>query len=302
MKRIIFYLSISLSGTFRYLGRVAFFVPRRKMNKYVNLASTILLTSFLLAGCSVRGWNPEYAGGTHVVIELESSGDAIKDEKNTIIMAQILNGRLDHFGIPAHQRVVTPLKGGKIVIQLPKIKYSEKVVALVSTIAFLELRIVSDNEEFFQKAMRNEEVPGLELKSIRERTGEEALILVQKEPIVTGAMLKSAEVKFNEKNYGQPYLSVEFNEEGTRKLAEGTGRNIGQRMAIILDGDVLMAPVIRETIPTGRIMINTTFSLNEAKDLSLRMLAGATPARTRIIEEGELTEELWIGDNKEDQL
>ena len=270
------------------------------MKNHLKVMGIFLGIILLLVGCSVRGWRPSYEGGTHVVIEVESSGDIAKDERNAITMAKQLDGRLDHFGIPAQQRIVKPLQGGKIVIQLPKIKYSEKVVELVSTTAFLELRVVSDDEELLQKAIRNEEVPGYELKTVRERTGEEAMLLVQKEPIVTGGMLRDAEVKFNEKMHGQPYLSVEFNEEGTRKLAEGTGRNIGKRMAIILDGDVLMAPVIRETIPTGKIMINTTFSLNEAKDLSIRMLAGATPARTRVIEKGELTEELWIGDNKED--
>ncbi len=84
---------------------------------------------------------------------------------------------------------------------------------------------------------------------------------------------------------GQPVVSLSMNSEGARTWARVTGANVGQRIAIVLDKKVHMAPNIREKIPSGRTQIEGFANINEAKDIGIILRAGALPAPVNIIEE-----------------
>ncbi len=84
---------------------------------------------------------------------------------------------------------------------------------------------------------------------------------------------------------GQPVVSLTMNSEGARTWARVTGANVGQRIAIVLDKKVHMAPNIREKIPSGRTQIEGFANINEAKDIGIILRAGALPAPVNIIEE-----------------
>jgi protein-export membrane protein SecD len=89
--------------------------------------------------------------------------------------------------------------------------------------------------------------------------------------------------------FGQPTVSVQFNPEGTRQFDELTKRNVGKRLAIILDGEVKSAPVLNSHIPDGRAQITLGSYrpreelFKEASDLALVLRAGALPAPIEIL-------------------
>ena len=76
-----------------------------------------------------------------------------------------------------------------------------------------------------------------------------------------------------------------MNSEGAKTWSRVTGANIGQRIAIVLDNKVHMAPNIREKIPGGRTQIEGFSDINEAKDIAIILRAGALPAPVKIVEE-----------------
>jgi preprotein translocase subunit SecD len=110
--------------------------------------------------------------------------------------------------------------------------------------------------------------------------------LVRSSADMTGATLKSARVEVgNDMAAVAPHVAVEFSPEGARLFAALTEANVGRNLAIILDGVVQSAPVIRQAIRDGRAIIEGNFTPEEARDLKAVLQAGALPAPLEIIEE-----------------
>ncbi len=110
----------------------------------------------------------------------------------------------------------------------------------------------------------------------------EKLYLTKKEPELLGEMLSDANVQISggaqSLSAGEPYVSMELNNEGAKVFSKVTGMNLDRQLAIVLDGKVASAPVIQTKITTGSAMIEGTFSMDEAQDLALILRAGALPA------------------------
>jgi preprotein translocase subunit SecD len=102
--------------------------------------------------------------------------------------------------------------------------------------------------------------------------------------LITGADLSTARVSIDQTT-SEPYVSVELNKVGAKTFAELTEKHVGRRLAIILDGNVHSAPVIRERIPSGQAQITGGFTTEEATDLAIVLRAGALPAPVTILEE-----------------
>jgi preprotein translocase subunit SecD len=100
---------------------------------------------------------------------------------------------------------------------------------------------------------------------------------------MTGDLLSEARVSLDNQ-FSEPYVSMTFNEEGARRFEEVTGANVKKRMAIILDNTVYSAPVIQEKISGGNAQISGSFSMEEAKDLSIVLKAGALPAPLKMLQ------------------
>src|SRR5690606_14502304 len=83
----------------------------------------------------------------------------------------------------------------------------------------------------------------------------------------------------------EPIVTFRFNSNGARKFAQATTENVGQPFAIILDNEVISAPVIREPITGGSGQISGNFTVQEANDLAILLRAGALPAPLTILEE-----------------
>lgn len=114
------------------------------------------------------------------------------------------------------------------------------------------------------------------------------LYYLEKKPELTGGIVEEAEANLGSLGggtAGQPVVSLSMNSEGSRTWSRVTGSNVGERIAIVLDQKVHMAPSIREKIPGGRTQIEGFANINEAKDLAIILRAGALPAPVNIIEE-----------------
>jgi preprotein translocase subunit SecD len=110
------------------------------------------------------------------------------------------------------------------------------------------------------------------------------MYLVNKQPELTGGVVTNA-VATLDPNSSAPIVNMEMNSEGAVEWARITGANIGKRIAILLDGKVFSAPVVRGKIPGGRSQIEGMENLDEAKLLEIVLKAGALPAPVDVIEE-----------------
>lgn len=115
------------------------------------------------------------------------------------------------------------------------------------------------------------------------------LYLVKDPAEITGAYVTDSKVTVGGGSDPQvankPVVLLSFNRQGAARFAQITGRNVGKRLAIILDGTVYSAPVIRERIAGGSAQITGMESMDEAKELSIVLKAGALPAPVNIVEE-----------------
>ncbi|HUP02000.1 MAG TPA: protein translocase subunit SecD [Gemmatimonadota bacterium] len=112
-----------------------------------------------------------------------------------------------------------------------------------------------------------------------------ALWLVEKEPVLTGEAIGTAAAGFDPQLTNQPIVSLEMTPEGSTTFAEVTGQHVNERMAIVLDQIVRMAPNIRQRIVGGNAQIEGFDSVEEARDIAIVLRAGALPAPLDIIEE-----------------
>ena len=114
------------------------------------------------------------------------------------------------------------------------------------------------------------------------------LYYLENTPELTGGVVDEARADLGTiggGSAGQPVVSLSMNSEGSRTWARVTGANVGERIAIVMDKKVHIAPSIREKIPSGKTQIEGFASMNEAKDLAIILRAGALPAPVKIIEE-----------------
>jgi preprotein translocase subunit SecD len=108
--------------------------------------------------------------------------------------------------------------------------------------------------------------------------------IIKKQVLVSGGDLTDAQPGFDQRS-GEPIVTFRFNTSGARKFAQATLENVGQPFAIVLDNEVISAPVIREPITGGSGQISGNFTVQGANDLAILLRAGALPAPLTIIEE-----------------
>ena len=121
---------------------------------------------------------------------------------------------------------------------------------------------------------------------IGKQNGQDIYVLycVNKTPELTGGVITDAQANIDPQT-SSPIVTMEMNAEGSTEWARITGANVGKRCAIVLDGVVYSAPVIRGKIPGGRSQIEGSKNLEEAQLLAIVLKAGALPAPVKIIEE-----------------
>src|SRR5206468_7642187 len=107
-----------------------------------------------------------------------------------------------------------------------------------------------------------------------------SLYVVKRTPEMTGGSIATAvaRIGLEQTNPGAWGVSMTMTPKGRADFARVTGNNVGRQLAIVLDGKVNSAPVIRERIPSGDASITGSFGIEEAKDLAIVLRAGALPA------------------------
>ena len=116
-----------------------------------------------------------------------------------------------------------------------------------------------------------------------EETGEE--VRVQENPNLTGDYIQNASLQYNE---NEPVVSFSFNKEGSDLFAKMTSENVGSRFAIVLDGALITAPVIREAITGGSGQISGNFTNESANNLAIILKSGSLPTEIKIIQEKQV--------------
>ncbi len=227
--------------------------------------------------------------GLRVRYKLSLSKKALSYLKDHIVeqAVETIRNRVDQFGVTEPE--VFSAKGGKIIVQLPGVKDPERAKKIISKTAHLEFKLVDDSEERLSRALSGSVPPGEELRYevvVDRETGvrRKVPILLYKRTLLTGEYIKDARVRIDPQ-YGTPYVAIDFDSRGAKIFERITGKYVGRRLAIILDGVVYSAPVIQERIVGGRARITGSFSMEEAKDLAVVLRAGSLPAPVRILEE-----------------
>ena len=219
-------------------------------------------------------------GGMHLVLKVDTSKLSEKEAEGAPERAlEIIRNRVDQFGV----REVSIQRQGRdeIVIQLPGVTDRDRALELIGQTALLEFRMASSDPEKLKQALAGDVPAGYVLKENED--GDQ--LLLEKDAQVTGADLSNAIVKFDQSAFNQPIVGITFNKDGARKFSKLTSENIGARLAIVLDGVVKSAPVIKERIPGGEGVIQGRFTPEQANDLVIVLKAGSLPAPVIIEEE-----------------
>ncbi|OGJ37754.1 MAG: protein-export membrane protein SecD [Candidatus Pacebacteria bacterium RIFCSPLOWO2_01_FULL_47_12] len=158
------------------------------------------------------------------------------------------------------------------MIELPGVTNETEALALVGKTAELSFQLLEEKPiEISPDASTAAEIDFSQFMSLKE-TG------------LSGSQLKRATVQFDQ-NTGEPQVGIQFDEAGSRLFADVTREHTGERLAIILDGTIVMAPNLSEPILGGQAQISGGFTLDQAKQLSIQLNAGALPVPITVLEQ-----------------
>lgn len=240
----------------------------------------------------------QVAPGTYKLSDAEAG--RIKDNAADQVLETIRN-RIDQFGVA--EPTIIRQGPDELVIQLPGVKDPKRAIDIIGKTALLEFKIVDDTAqvaaelpqgialdgddamlaEFKDRIPQGDEI--LFKRVVNNETGEAYKVpyLLKSKTLITGDLLTEARVNIDQR-FNEPYVSLKFNPAGASLFEEITGANVQKKLAIILDGNVYSAPVIREKITGGDAQISGGFSMEEAKDLAIVLRAGALPAPVKMLQ------------------
>ena len=184
-------------------------------------------------------------GGTHVVLEAEDTVEAPVNDDAMQRVVKIMEKRVNELGLT--EPIIQREGERRVIIELPGIKDPDKAINTIGKTAMLEFKDEDGNT------------------------------------VLNGMDLKDAQAATNQQN-GQNVVNLEFSEDGAKKFADLTSKNVGRTIAILLDGEVLTAPNVREPILGGKAEITGQKTLEEAQQLAVLLRSGALPVKVNIIE------------------
>lgn len=215
-------------------------------------------------------------GGMYVLLKADTSSIPVQKRPDAINAAvEKIRNRIDAYGV---KETSIQVQGtDSILVQVPGIVNREMVDTL-KRVGKLEFKIVEDNQEQLSLALKGDIPAGYELKKYKGSS-----LLLKKTPAMVGSALAESFVGFN--SYGGAEVRLKFTSQGTKEFARTTEDNIGKRLAIVLDGNVMSAPQIREPIVSGQAQITGDFSLDESRLLVSVLNSGALPVPLSVVEE-----------------
>ena len=239
-------------------------LPETIRNKY-NITS---LLDFSLFGLRIKkdfktSLGLDLKGGSHLVFEADTKKVKPEDLQDALSSARdIIEKRVNFFGVS--EPTVQNLKSGsnyRISVDLPGIEKVDEAIALIGRTAQLSFR---------------------EEKIIDDKVASPTPVLV--ETGLTGKHVKKASVDFNQQD-GKLQVALSFNSEGAKKFGDITKRNVGKRLAIVVDNFLISAPTVQQAIIDGSAVITGNFTVDEAKKLAIAINSGALPLSIKLVEQ-----------------
>ncbi len=188
---------------------------------------------------------------------------------------EIVRRRIDALG--TKEPVIQRQGENRIVVQLPGLQNPEEVKNLLGKTAKMSFHLVDSNASATDARRGKLSGTSKLVKGVEGGT-----YVIFRKPVVTGDHLKTANVQFQE---GEPVVGFEFDTIGGKKFGEATKNNIKERLAIVLDNEVISAPEIQTAILGGSGVITGNFTTQSANDLALLLKSGALPAPLEVLEE-----------------
>ena len=220
---------------------------------------------------------------------------------------ETVRNRIDQLGLS--EPIIQRSGSDSILVQLPGETDPERAKSIIGKTALLEFKVLAEGKGV--EAVLGGEDPcrlrdperSQALRRVNERAGaglevlcgieseplsgrsRSAAYLLEKKTLMTGEVIADARPRPDTNVPGNYLVELDFNARGAQLFEDITGRNVGRRMAIVLDNTVYSAPRIQERIGGGRAVITGNFEIREARDLTIVLRAGALPAPVTIAEE-----------------
>ena len=222
------------------------------------------------------------ADGGDIVITLSDAEKAATDTRTMQQSLEIIRRRVDAAGTrePSIQRQ----GADRILIEVPGIGSAEELKAIIGTTAKLTFNPVigQGSDKAANPGVGNLLLPASDQQGL--------YYTVEEAPVVTGDDLVDAQPSFDQN--GRPAVSFRFDTSGARKFGEYTGAHVGEPFAIVLDKQVISAPIIQTAITGGSGIITGNFTVEGSTNLAVLLRAGALPAEMTFLEERTVGPEL----------
>lgn len=205
-------------------------------------------------------------GGMNVILTAKAKPGSPVTAKKMDQALFVITNRINKLGVAEPE--ISRQGDKNILIQLPGITNTQKALDVIGKTALLEFRPLLPKYESYTEEQLN--------KAITQKKK------VFGDTLLTGDALSSAKAGFDQNN--KPEVDIKFTKEGGKKFADITTRYIKKRLAIVLDGKVMSAPVVQNRIPDGAAVISGKFTIEEVKTLVLVLETGALPVALDISE------------------
>ncbi len=220
--------------------------------------------------------------GDELVVVLSEAERQATDDRTMQQSLEIIRRRIDEVG--TREPTIQRQGFDRILIQVPGIGSAAELKEIIGTTAQLTFQPVvgrSSNANDTAGA-GNEILPAVDDEGV--------FYILEQSAVVTGEDLTNAQPSFDQN--GRPAVNFTFNPSGARRFGDYTAENIGSPFAIVLDDEVISAPVIQSHIPGGSGIITGNFSVEESTNLAVLLRAGALPAGLEFLEERTIGPEL----------
>ncbi|HCP00439.1 MAG TPA: protein translocase subunit SecD, partial [Rhodospirillaceae bacterium] len=225
-----------------------------------------------------RGFNLEVVDDVKFRLEMTEQAEIARRQSAVEQSIEIVRRRVDETGVA--EPVIQQQGQDRILVQLPGIRDPERIKRLLGQTAKLAFHML-DESVSIQEAENGDIPAGSMLLYSTEQEGRIPYV-VRRSVEVGGDRLVDAQPTFQD---GQPIVSFRFDTAGGRRFGELTSENVGRRLAIVLDREVVSAPRIQTAIVGGSGIITGRFTVEEVNDLALVLRAGALPAPLTVLEE-----------------
>jgi preprotein translocase subunit SecD len=234
----------------------------------------------LLSGSGQRSLEVQDVGGGlfRLTITEPAFNERIRQAVDQSI--QIVERRVNELGTV--EPLIQRQGADRILVQVPGLQDPQRLKDLLGKTAKLTFRMV-DAATTPEQAQRGQLPLESELLKGSQKEGANPYV-IEKRIVVSGEDLTDAQPGFDQRT-SEPIVTFRFNSRGAQAFARATQENVGRPFAIVLDNEVISAPVIREPIIGGSGQISGNFTVEQATDLAILLRAGALPAPLTIVEE-----------------